>query len=391
MKKYRGIIGKPATGEKYYPRKEKGEILESLLEGNDIRISAPRRIGKTSILMQFLENPVDGLYFTYVDTEWIESGNSFFEELLLKITDSDALDEYGKFSSKAISWLKGIAANIKSTPLFELRDEPVKRDFMKEFRTFINEMELDGNRLILMVDEFPVMLMNIAESEGLNSVKHLLQQLRSIRQDPKLNKKIQFVFTGSVSLFGTLKRLGFTEYLNDVPEIKVNLLSEPEGKEFARGLLAQHNLNLSDEVATYLMRRVNWLSPFFIQVAIKEIRGLEESPTNEVNTSHIDSAFRALPDSMNIYFEPFQARLGRIFKGNELRFCYAFMKYLSENDTIDSVVYHELAVKFGIQSTASFVVETLSYDGYINDSEASGVFIFNSPILQLWWKKHVNS
>ncbi|PSL50243.1 hypothetical protein CLV51_1011587 [Chitinophaga niastensis] len=47
----KNVIGLPARGENFYQRtREIEKVIQSLSNGNNIQITAPRRIGKTSIL-----------------------------------------------------------------------------------------------------------------------------------------------------------------------------------------------------------------------------------------------------------------------------------------------------------------------------------------------------
>ena len=51
------IIGKEATGNRYYVRKElEDEIWEEIKKGNNILLVAPRRVGKTSIMKSLASN-----------------------------------------------------------------------------------------------------------------------------------------------------------------------------------------------------------------------------------------------------------------------------------------------------------------------------------------------
>lgn len=53
----KNIIGSPARGKDFYQRKREVEkIISSLSNGNNIQITAPRRVGKTSILWYLLDN-----------------------------------------------------------------------------------------------------------------------------------------------------------------------------------------------------------------------------------------------------------------------------------------------------------------------------------------------
>ena len=85
-------IGKTATGENFFLRNDiVVEIYEALNEGNNLLLSAPRRVGKTSIIQFIKDNPTDEYYCVYVDTEDVSDGQSFFRVLLKAIFDIEKL------------------------------------------------------------------------------------------------------------------------------------------------------------------------------------------------------------------------------------------------------------------------------------------------------------
>ena len=63
-------LGNPARGEAFYPREsEVQKIYRVLAKGTSIYLSAPRRVGKTSILKHIEEFPQEGYFFVYVITD----------------------------------------------------------------------------------------------------------------------------------------------------------------------------------------------------------------------------------------------------------------------------------------------------------------------------------
>ena len=66
MDEMKPSLGQPARREKFFPRdEERKKILEALDLGENLLISAPRRVGKTSILMRFIDEPNPSIYFVY--------------------------------------------------------------------------------------------------------------------------------------------------------------------------------------------------------------------------------------------------------------------------------------------------------------------------------------
>jgi hypothetical protein len=56
---------------------------------------------------------------------------------------------------------------------------------------------------------------------------------------------------------------------------------------------------------------------------------------------------------------------------------------MKSNEIID------LSVKYNIRDSYKNLLNTLIYDGYINNNEDPKVYRFNSPLLRQWWRNNV--
>ena len=83
-------IGKTATGDNFFLRDDiVDEIYEALEEGQNLLLSAPRRVGKTSIIHYIKDNPADEYYCVYVDTEDVSDLVGDIEEVTEFVGDGD--------------------------------------------------------------------------------------------------------------------------------------------------------------------------------------------------------------------------------------------------------------------------------------------------------------
>lgn len=406
MESIKSIIGSPARGEKYFQRNQiTHRIYEELDEGGNILISAPRRVGKTSIILNIKDNPKDGYYVVYVDTEYIDSSNTFFKKLLDEILDSDLIEKYDGFGSSVIEMFKQQAAKIKGLKVagvgIDLKDQRQQEiDYYELFLNFLEEIDLEDRKILLLIDEFPVTIENIFnkvnserkdEKEAKIVTKRFLQLNRGIRQNPKLSKKIQFLYTGSIGLFTVVSKLESTEDINDLIEIKVEPLDKWEAVEFANALLANYGIAIELKLIEYTLKKIEWLMPFYIQLIVREVRDLHRKGNrHEINQEFIDEAFHNLINNINIYFDHFRTRLNKVFSKQELLFAKELLVTISNKNEIATKDIPELAAKYQLEESFHFIIDTLIYDGYINNSINDEIFRFNSPILRLWWKKYGN-
>ena len=77
------IIGQAATGDKFYIREKLiNKLWKRIKVGNNILVAAPRRLGKTSIMLYCQENPQENHEVIYIITESVNNQNEFYRKLV---------------------------------------------------------------------------------------------------------------------------------------------------------------------------------------------------------------------------------------------------------------------------------------------------------------------
>lgn len=388
-------IGKTATGENFFLRNDiVYEIYEALEEGQNLLLSAPRRVGKTSIIHYIKDNPIDEYYCVYVDTEDVSDSQTFFKVLLKAIFDIENKNRFLKTIEKAGKKIKGFLSSIDNVEVGgvkidfnEKADE--KPDYYEKFKDFLEKVDLDNRKILLMIDEFPVTIEHIRDEQGEQAARNFLKQNRAIRQNDKYNQKIKFIYTGSIGLLSVVKKLNATADVNDIQTYKLRPLSLKDAVELAKTLLKNYQIEASEEVLTYLLKeKIEWLIPFHIQLAIKEIRDLHRVEAREVNKVFIDKAFNELILNGSIYLEHYRGRLSQVFNRNELTLVHDLLKKLTDYQSVTELELYDLAVKHRLEESFKNILLTLEYDGYIAEANEKE-WRFYSPILKKWWSKNV--
>ena len=389
-------IGKTATGDDFFLRNDiVAEIYEALSESDSLLLSAPRRVGKTSIIHYIKDNPTEEYYCVYVDTEDVTDSQTFFKVLLKAIFDIENKSRYQKSVEKAGKKIKGFLSSIDnidiggffSIDFNEKASESI--DYYEKFKDFLEKVDLDNRKILLMVDEFPVTIEHIKDEQGEQAARNFLKQNRAIRQNNKYNQKIKFIYTGSIGLLSVVKKLDATADINDILSYKLRPLSLVEGLALAQTLLNTYQIQANEEDLKYLLQQtIEWLIPFHIQLSIKEIRDLYRLEAKEVNQTFIDQAFNELILNGGIYLDHYRGRLSKVFNRNELTLVHEILKKLTENQSVNELELYDLSVKNRLESSFRNILLTLEYDGYIVEL-ADKKWRFYSPILKKWWSKNV--
>lgn len=375
------IVGQTPRGKDFFPRNTIVERIYRRLEsGSHLFLSAPRRSGKTSI-MRFLEDePRNGFLFLYLTVEDVADSEQYFRVLSEELLQSEALSKLAKLNEKVKSSLLAFAGRFKKIKVFGFEFETTpseKPTFREEFENLLRNLDTDGTTICIMVDEFPVALEAIAKSKGNEEAVHFLHVNRSLRQ--KAKPGIRFIYTGSIGLPNIARKLGATSTINDLAIVEIPPLLREEGIEMARKIFSNYKVNIPDETIGYMLDRIEWLMPFFIQLVIQMVIDEAESEGQHIPKDMIDTVLaKASNHRNNIYFENYFSRLDKTLPPDESQTAKSILAEIAIKGQVPAASFN--------QSNAPSVLEILEFDGYIHLDE-SKIYRFNSPILRMWWEK----
>jgi len=379
--------GNPVRGKEFFNREKLIEQAWDLIEaGNHILLAAPRRVGKTSVMYYLMDNPKDGYTITYLITQSVNNENEFFRRIVNRVLKTD----YVQKSQKVITFLEKHKPAISKVGLDGIEfGASEEGNYQEILIRILKSSHPESQKLIVMIDEFPETLENIIKDEGETAGKHFLQSNRELRQDSEISKNVQFIYTGSIGLENIVSKLNAVSTINDLSRLKIPPLKPDEAKQLVSLLLENVDFTLSDPLINFILKKIEWLIPFYIQLIIWELKNLhrDENP-DKITEDIIERALTGILEQRN-HFEHWHARLRTSIKGNEYNFVKELLNITSENETISSNEIHNLAVKYQLESSYKDLVGSLVYDGYINNHDDFKVYRYNSPILRMWWNKNV--
>lgn len=390
--------GSPAEGEeKYFPRPAITEkIWRKIENGEHIQLTAPRRVGKTSILKSLVKQPRKGYLVKYLIVQSVDRENEFYKLLFNELVDDPKifghLEGYLRKASKVVKeYINSISTLGTNGVSF---DRSASLDYEAELKKLIRAIDDRCEKIVLEVDEFPHAVENILKIDRHFGIR-FLQSTREFRMDDRLSRKVQFIFTGSIGLSNIVKKIDQTNLIMDLAPVPIPPLSVAESRAFVHDLVEglkhyhQVDLPLTEECITYLLEKVDWLIPYYIQIMIDELCDIHEEGM-PVNRQAVEEALLRIVRNKHKhdnYFEHWKGRLKNAFDDlPQYNLAREILNLLSANKPIDKAVFHDLGVKHGVDDP-KYVQGVLEYDGYFNEHD--GRFRFNSPILKAWWYKNV--
>jgi len=380
------IIGQAATSEFYYNRKPLVDKFWSKVKnGNNILMSAPRRIGKTSLMRHFEDKQEEGYHVIYIITESVNNENEFYRKIFKRLFEE--LKSSQKFFQTVGNIVKqNRLSSIGADGTFSIEAKEI--NYFNELRTLIKIIDLQENKILLMIDEFAQTVENIKLDEGDQSAIHFLASNRELRIDPMFNTKLQFVYAGSIGLENVVSLLNQMGTINDLYPFVVPPFKREEAIKYIQEIpLSECNYEFHLEQVNYLIEKIEWLIPFYINIILDEIDELFfEREFEKVSNKEIDNAFENCLLKRS-YFEHWHTRLRISHRSEHYNFSKKILNSLSENGEITSNEILNIAVGHGIVDTYKDVLNSLVYDGYI--SGLNDKYHFNSPLLKEWWKRNV--
>jgi len=383
------IIGQAARKEDFFPRPQiQAEIWEKLKSGSNLLLVAPRRVGKSSILFNFLDEPKDNHIIIYYTSESVNNENEFYKKLFNHIVEE--LNTFKKFQKKITalgkSFLKSIESVGKDGVKFQ-NDNSIS--YYNEVMILIRNLDLNEDKMIVLIDEFAQTIENIMRDESDENAIHFLETNREIRQRPEIHKKLQFIYAGSIGLENVVERIDGIKYINDLNPVPIPPLSREEAKALSDKIIDGSDATFAEGAFVNLLNIIEWWIPFYFQIILDEVAKILTADISLIITKNIiDTAVKnAL--KQRIYFEHWFTRLRNAFKGDDFSFVKELLNIVSEKMKLSTVEITDLAIKHNLQDSYNNLINTLKHDGYINNEDDPKIYRFNSPLLREWWNRNV--
>jgi hypothetical protein len=388
----KNIVGQIASKEDFYYRKKEIDRIHRTLDAKaNIQLAAPRRVGKSSILYYLMDNPQPNYIHLYIEVESARTKNDYYRKIYREILKSDFMGKTKGILAQITS-KNGFLGRLKGVKIagvgFDF-NESAEVDYEEELTNLLLGIDLGEDKLILMIDEFPEVILNIVEdAKGeIVEAKRFLQSNRELRNNKGLHGKVQFIYTGSNSLNVTAASLDASVLINDLNSIPVNPLTSEEAKDLIVEVLKTYGYSIQDVQLDYMLSVVEWNIPFYLQLIIQEIINQIE-PEDEITNELIDKSFGKIMEQRNDHhFEHYVKRLKRIFNEKERKYVQKFLNTLSQSASLTKGESLNMAYGLLSESDTRKVLDALKYDGYIVNTEQNE-FKFNSPILKQWWYSH---
>lgn len=375
------IIGPAAAGQKYFPRgKVEKKLLREIGKGNHILFTAPRRVGKSSVMKYLAKHHGTGYLCCYENISSDATTTDFYMrlfELTLKTINikSQHVKQFKKwFSTVGIEKIGADGITFKSKDV----------DYKAHLISLLPKLEESRLNVVLFLDEFPDVVSNINKNEGAKAALDILQTLRSLRHNDKFKNSLTLVLAGSIGLDHVVKSIDRTAVINDLSFQYLASLSKDEALLFIDHLVKGASMKIDTTSKDYLIDKLVNYMPYYIQLIVETCDDLlQEEERSELLREDIDRAWTIVLQESK-YFSDWDERLKGYFP-TAYPFFVEVLSICADQNSITIQEILDISTKYGFElSYKALIDDVLVKDGYL--MQQGTTYQFQSPLLQQWWK-----
>ena len=392
------ITGQPVVGDDLYGRGyELKTLWERLERGEHVLLLAPRRVGKTSLMLELRRQPRPNWHVIYIDVEGAADAADLFADILAQLAGHPT---YRRGIENIPGWqaAKNIfgAANFSvKAGVGDLKVElasAMRVDWHRradQIRARLAATEAEG-RLLIIVDELPLLVSRLVENGPKQDAELLLSKLREWRQAPDLRSSVVTLAGGSIGLEGVVQRAGLSGIINDLVPFHLESWNRSTAWQFlcevSRGNEFPLGESTVEQVLDLLYDPVPYHLQLFFQALRDECRGNPALLTRELVQSCFEQRLAGAIGTAHL--DHYATRLEIALDERERDAALVILSRLSRlaSPTEWATVKELQQLMAGREAAFRSALRVLQADGYISrDGERIS---FRSNLLRQWWRKH---
>lgn len=361
----------------------------SILKRQGLVLSAERRIGKTHIALKMLDEcPNDYLPF-YQDLESVHTVSELIRSIYMTVNQNRKRST--GFKSRIAKWSTWLPNRIGPVDLPTV-DENWQTYLSNVYDDVVGIS--DGEIILLIWDEFPLMLHNLQQKHGAQLPIELLNHLRALRIAHA--DKLRFLFTGSIGLHLVLRNLrkegNSNDPVNDMFSLTVPPLTPETTCKLAAELLT-NTLAPPEHIPSLATRIASDIGgfPYYVHHIVDQLSQLKRPITNEDVTAAVDTLVFDPhdPAHLNNYVTRLKSHYDEAERSLILILLDAVAGRSSPVCTSDLVNLARALDSSFSDDQVRDTLKLLAEDHYLTHHQTSDglAYDFRWPLVKRWWKE----
>ena len=390
----RNITGQAVMGDDLYGREyELSRLWEHLTQGEHILMLAPRRVGKTSLMLELRRAPRQNWDVVYVDVQRGEGAADCIAAILAAlaaIPDFRSRFEAFPFPTAVKDMVGRLSASVDTGVLRVELKSAIGREWSNAAEHLHARLTRlpDGDRnLLIIVDELPILVSRMLHtSERKDEAELLLSWFRQMRQAPELRGRVHTLVGGSIGLEGVLRRVGLSGLINDLTPFRLDSWDRSTATAFLNALGEDRGFRLDDVSIVRLLELLQDPVPYHIQLFYSALRDDCKGDPAGISREVIDQCFndRLAGPSGIAHLDHYATRLEIALDAHEHDVATRILGRACRRNSGASLAEFE-ELRRSDEPTFWSVLRDLEADGYlVRDENRLG---FRSNLLREWWRK----
>ncbi len=393
-------VGRPVRGANFFDREAELKALWGRLATDHVLMLAPRRVGKTSILLRLMdEAPQHDFHAVYLSVAHAQRELDFVKSLV------EALAEAPEAESAIKRVLKGplkrffrMAKRIDAGPVsieLDTAHPEATAHWSALGEELADALEHLGHRWLVLVDELPIFILTLIRADPTGGrARGFLNWFRQLRNPTSLQSQLRWVLAGSIGLDAVVARMKVGDTINDLNPMPLGAFSPPTAHAFLDALGESYEIALPVAVKDRICERAGWLIPFWLQVIFSRLRDVHGDTDIPPTPDTVDEAIEALlGPAYRLHFDYWRQRLTEELDRPHDAYALSLLSAAARSTkgasrTVLNQVLTEHIRDGGDRDTQlRFLLDVLENDGYlIRDGDR---WRFRSALLREFWLRRV--
>jgi hypothetical protein len=394
----KNTAGPPVMDDDFFDREKEQRLMWNKLETNNLLLLAPRRVGKTSLMLKLKKDAPDhGYRCLFFSVEDVGDETVFVRKFYEKVCEVEGcepiLDRIFKSPiGKLIKRTKKISVSGVGLEFGELS----KDDWTLMGKTLAHALSDFKEPWIIEIDELPLFILKLLKLEdGEKRVRAFLSWLRVLRQE---HSEIRWILAGSIGLDTVTARLNMGDTINDLQSVHLGPFTEESARRLLKSLADSYHMVLSPSVQDDIVGRVGWLLPYYLQISFSLLR--DNFPENEEKW---EPAIELLPRIFEVllspahrnYFDYWRQRLAEELGAPDDRHAVVLLNTACQDGegVKRQTLFQSLNAKISDPDQCSdrlrYLLDVLVNDGYL--VEDGDRYRFRFGLLREYWFRRVRA
>lgn len=376
--------GGVVSGADFFGRAEDVKRFWREIEsGRHLLFVSPRRVGKTSLMQAIAAEKRPDWTAVFVDLQGKTTAVGVLQELLNKVKQAPGL---GKRIFDAF-WEVAQGTKISAAGMSLELGKQAKEDWdglsSRLERCLLDSLS-DTDRLLLMLDEFPVALGELLKNEHTGQdARRLLRLFRKMRQDADNRGRFAMVVGGSIGLMPVLRRHKISADANDLQAFRIGPWSEDIARAFMDGIAKGESFDLPAPVRDFVLERTGRTPiPFHVQKMLAALKDLG-IPPNKITQENVDDVWLETIEQLDL--DHYRERIESIFSPDDAVLARSLLDKIAKGGPTDR---QSLMAESGSETRFKAVLRVLISDRYLVEQGKgkARTIAFSNPMLCKFWQ-----